>query len=30
AVLRQHFLRARHTTPQAYRRTFRTEPVPVS
>ncbi|KAF0959392.1 HTH-type transcriptional activator RhaS [Rhodococcus sp. T7] len=23
AVLRQHFLRLRHTTPQAYRRTFR-------
>lgn len=31
AVLRQHFLRLRHTTPQAYRRTFRaTEAVPVA
>jgi transcriptional regulator GlxA family with amidase domain len=30
AALRQHFLRLRHTTPQAYRRTFRAEPVPVS
>ncbi|WP_072813151.1 GlxA family transcriptional regulator [Rhodococcus zopfii] len=29
AVLRQHFLRVRHTTPQAYRRTFRAAPVPV-
>ncbi|MEE2034553.1 GlxA family transcriptional regulator [Rhodococcus chondri] len=31
AVLRRHFLRLRHTTPQAYRRTFRAaESVPVA
>lgn len=29
AVLRQHFVRLRRTTPQAYRRTFRAAPVPV-
>ncbi|MFZ2530149.1 MAG: helix-turn-helix domain-containing protein [Rhodococcus sp. (in: high G+C Gram-positive bacteria)] len=27
AVLRQHFLRLRRTTPQAYRRTFRSDPL---
>ncbi|MFD5810420.1 GlxA family transcriptional regulator [Rhodococcus aetherivorans] len=29
AVLRQHFLRLRRTTPHSYRRTFRTEPARV-
>ncbi|MBY6539049.1 helix-turn-helix domain-containing protein [Rhodococcus sp. BP-349] len=29
AVLRQHFLRLRRTTPQSYRRTFRAAPAPV-